>query len=244
MKSSQLNQTIKGSRPYWRVKLFLKRLGGREPWLRRDIRIPTRECDQWLYAPDALKKGAILYCFGVGDSIEFESSLLDRHSLSVHAFDPTPTALSFVESQQTPSDFEFHPLAVAGEDATLTLYPRARSRGRKSTTMWTSDPGHVDPGSGIEVPARTIPSIMRELGHSHVDLVKLDVEGAEYEVIDAMLTHPSPPTQLLVEFHHRFPGIGVEKTLECIARLAGCGYRLFGISRTGRELSFIRNTGH
>jgi hypothetical protein len=42
--------------------------------------------------------------------------------------------------------------------------------------------------------------------------MKMDIEGAEYEVLDGLLSSPIKPTQLLVEFHHRFPGIGLEKT--------------------------------
>ena len=241
LKSSRFYRTVKSSRCYWHVKLFLKRVGGREPWLRPDVRIPTRECDGWLYAPDALPPGATLYCFGVGDSIIFEETLLDEHTLSVHAFDPTPASLGWLKTQRIPSGFVFHPWAVAGKDETLTLYPRLSQRGRRSRLMWTADAGQADPASAIEVPALTVPSIMRALGHSRVDLVKLDVEGAEYDAIDAMLEHSDPPRQLLVEFHHRFPGIGIEKTRECVAKLGRAGYALFGISRTGRELSFIRD---
>lgn len=240
LRSSQLRQRIKSSRWYWRIKLFLKRIGGRELWLRPDAKIPTRESDGWLYAPDALPVDATLYCFGVGDSITFEKTLIEERALSVHAFDPTPATLSWIESQQTPAGFVFHPWAVAGKDAALMLYPRLRHKGRRSKLMWTSDSGQADPASAIAVPVFTIPSIMRELGHSRVDLVKLDVEGAEYDAIDAMLAQPNLPKQLLVEFHHRFPGIGKERTRECIAKLSASGYDIFAISRTGRELSFIR----
>ncbi len=165
---------------------------------------------------------------------------MEEQVISVHAFDPTPAALSWIQDQQTPAGFEFHPWAVAGKDEMLTLYPRLNRKGQRSSSIWTSDADQADSSNAINVPAYTIPSIMHELGHSHVDLVKLDVEGAEYDVIDAMLDHPNPPRQLLVEFHHRFPGIGMERTRECIAKLGGAGYDLFGVSRTGRELSFIR----
>ncbi|NIW25405.1 MAG: hypothetical protein GWN29_13040, partial [Gammaproteobacteria bacterium] len=114
LKSSPLYQSAKGSRWYWRIKLFLKRRAGRELKLQKDIRIRTRESDQWVYAPDALPAGSILYCFGIGDSITFERALMEEQVISVHAFDPTPAALSWIQDQQTPAGFEFHPWAVAG----------------------------------------------------------------------------------------------------------------------------------
>ena len=52
------------------------------------------------------------------------------------------------------------------------------------------------------------------LGHEMLDLVKLDVEGAEYDALSEMLRMDIFPTQVLVEFYHRFPGIGQRKTLE------------------------------
>jgi hypothetical protein len=45
---------------------------------------------------------------------------------------------------------------------------------------------------------------------------------------------------LPVEFHHRFPGIGLEKTVDLIERLRGADYKIFAISEIGREVSFLR----
>ena len=68
----------------------------------------------------------------------------------------------------------------------------------------------------------------------------MDIEGAEYEVLDDLLASPLKPTQLLVEFHHHFPGIELEKTADLIGRLRADGYRIFAISDAGREVSFLR----
>ncbi|GIS18490.1 MAG: hypothetical protein CM15mP120_04060 [Pseudomonadota bacterium] len=43
---------------------------------------------------------------------------------------------------------------------------------------------------------------MRDLGHDHLDVLKMDIEGAEYAVLDDMLQSNILPDQLLVEFHH------------------------------------------
>jgi hypothetical protein len=68
----------------------------------------------------------------------------------------------------------------------------------------------------------------------------MDIEGAEYEVLDGLLASPIKPTQLLVEFHHRFAGIGLDKTADVIKRLRDDGYKIFAISEIGREVSFLR----
>ena len=60
------------------------------------------------------------------------------------------------------------------------------------------------------------------------------------EVLEGLLDSPVLPTQLLVEFHHRFVEDGLQRTYDIIDRLRDSGYRIFAISEIGREISFIR----
>ena len=69
----------------------------------------------------------------------------------------------------------------------------------------------------------------------------MDIEGAEYEVLEGLLNSPVLPTQLLVEFHHRFVEDGLQRTYDVIARLRDAGYGIFAISEIGREISFLRH---
>lgn len=80
---------------------------------------------------------------------------------------------------------------------------------------------------------------MRRLGHARVDLLKMDVEGAECDILAGLEEADYLPQQLLVEYHHRFPGIGRQRTADSIAPLRKMGYRISGISETGREVSFV-----
>jgi FkbM family methyltransferase len=242
MRASGLRRRIKSSPWSWPVKLFLKRISGRELWLRRQIHLPTRGETDWRYDPSRLDRASVVYSFGVGDDVAFETALIEDHGLTVHAFDPTPHAREWIEDQQFSSRLAFHPWAVSGRDGRLKIYPRVNAKGRRSRTMWTSDPAQAGEQLGIEVPAYSIASLMKMLGHSTIDLVKMDIEGAEYESLDAMLADRILPRQLLVEFHHRFPGIGKHRTRASIERLQAAGYRIFSISPTGREIGFISPT--
>ena len=69
----------------------------------------------------------------------------------------------------------------------------------------------------------------------------MDVEGAEYDVIKDIEISNIRPDQILVEFHHRFPDIGINKSKDAIRRLREMGYCLFAISDTGEEFSFVLN---
>jgi hypothetical protein len=91
----------------------------------------------------------------------------------------------------------------------------------------------------ISVPVKRLSTIMAELGHTHIDILKMDIEGAEYDVIEDMKHSGIKPRQVLVEFHHRFPNVGLEKTRTAIATLRSMGYLLFSVSSKNEEFSFI-----
>jgi hypothetical protein len=105
--------------------------------------------------------------------------------------------------------------------------------------MWTAGSEAGDSEDFIDAPAFTINTMMQKLGHSHVDMLKIDVEGAEYLILDGLKTTTKLPKQLLVEYHHRFPGVGKQRTADSISSLRELGYKIFGISETGREVCFI-----
>jgi len=83
-------------------------------------------------------------------------------------------------------------------------------------------------------------TIMRELRHASIDLLKMDIEGAEYDVLADMISQRIPVKQLLVEFHHRWPQIGVGRTKQAIQALNAAGYRIFNVSPSGEEYSFLQ----
>ena len=224
---------------YQRKKLFFKRLVGKEPRLRADVAIRVVKDGGWWFHPDALGAHSIVYSLGVGEDIDFDLALTRRFGCEVHAFDPTPSTIDWIARQALPPRLHFHPWAVTARDGRLTLYPRVRRDGTRDSIMYTVVPGEGAPGEGVDVPAMSLGTIARELGHTRLDLLKMDIEGAEYEVLDNLIESAVKPIQLLVEFHHRFPGIGPERTADTVERLRGIGYRLFAVSETGRELSFI-----
>lgn len=224
---------------FWPAKLFIKRISGRELWLRTDSDREVLESDGWKYIPELLDADSIVYSLGVGDSIDLDMDLIHHYSLTVHAFDPTPYSLEWVSGLELPDNFKFHPWAAAGGDGTLRLFRRVNKRGKASEVMWTADSNAADESDFVDAPAFTLATIMQKLGHSHVDVLKIDVEGAEYEILHSLGDVANLPTQLLVEFHHRFPGIGKQRTAACIDKLRKLGYRIFAISETGREVGFV-----
>ena len=227
---------------FWRIKLFLKRLSGRELWLHPDVRIDTCSSDGLQFCQSFLDQNSVVYSLGVGDSIAFDLQIIKNCGSTVHAFDPTPFSVEWIGRQALPRQFVFHKWAIAGSDGVIRMTRRVSRKGRKSKVMWTAILDNPGDSEIIEVPCFTLQTIMEKLNHERLDLVKMDVEGAEYEIIESLLNMPNRPSQLLVEFHHRFPGIGLAKTAKCIEDLRAAGYRLFAISSTGREVGFVHES--
>ena len=81
---------------------------------------------------------------------------------------------------------------------------------------------------------------MKKLNHTSISLIKIDIEGTEYQVIDHMIENDIFPQQILVEYHHRFNDKNKKMTQRSLANLRNNGYKIFSISETGREVGLIR----
>jgi FkbM family methyltransferase len=208
--------------------------------LKPDVTVNLRSFDCWTLCPDLLKADQIVYSLGVGDTIDFDLELIDASGVEVHAFDPTPHSLQWMQEQETPENFCFHPWAASGSDGKLFLYPRVKSDGTKSKVMYTivDEKGATD--DAVEVPAFTVATMMEKLGHESLALLKMDIEGAEYGLIENLLASAIHPDQILVEFHHRFSSLDTQQTLDAIDALKGAAYGLAHISVTGREFCFVK----
>ena len=75
-------------------------------------------------------------------------------------------------------------------------------------------------------------------GHSKIDLLKMDIEGFEYEVIEDILQKSLDIRQICLEFHHFMRGISRRKTLKAIRGLKAAGFVL--IYKTRFDYTFIR----
>ena len=190
----------------------------------------------WTLCPDGLSEKSIVYSLGVGEDISFDLSLIAKYGATVHAFDPTPESINWIRQQSLPDRFHFHELAVSDTDGTSSLYPPGNADHVSHSLLET----RRGKGPSIRVSTRRLSTLMQELGHSSIDVLKMDIEGSENDVIEDMLQSTVDVRQLLVEFHHRFRLVGIEKTKVALRSLQRHGYGLFAISPNGEEFSFLK----
>jgi len=223
--------------PYWGLKRILHLLRGEELWQGAQIKCQRiklgKEGACWCVCPEGLRASSVVYSFGVGEDISFDLALIERFGLQVHAFDPTPRSIEWLQTQTVPREFVFHAYGVADFDGTCAFLP-PENPAHVSHTIVKRDSWRP----AIEVPVRRLGTIMKMVGHEQIDLLKMDIEGAEYVVLEDMLACGIPVKQLLVEFHHRWPQLGTEKTKQAIRALNTAGYRIFSVSPGGEEYGF------
>ena len=112
-------------------------------------------------------------------------------------------------------------LAIGDRDGTATLtvpgVPGWASIVEPAVTG--TDP---DTSRATDVPVRRLDTLFAEHGIDHVDVLKIDVEGAEPEVVRGMLDGPVRPTVCVVE--GVAPGLGRAAGDEAVRLLESVGY--------------------
>ena len=104
----------------------------------------------------------------------------------------------------------------------------------------TKSPGTSD--SKIEVEAHSIQFLMEKFGHTEIDVLKMDIEGAEYDVLESLIDSGTINNigQICVEFHFRF-GCGlVKRTEEIFKSLKNKGFKLVYAAANQEEFTFAR----
>ena len=192
----------------------------------------------WDVVPSLIGKGDLAFCFGMGKEITLETELARRFGMDVHAFDPTPESLEWVATQQLPSRMHVHPVGIADRDGILE-FAAPRAVGEVSLSAIRAEGA----GNPVRLNVSTLDTLMvTHSGGRPLVLLKMDVEGSEYAVINHLVASNIRPKQLLVEFHHRFPEVGIGATKRAVQQLRDVGYRVARVSASGEEFTFVLNS--
>jgi FkbM family methyltransferase len=222
---------------YRSVHRMFRALRGQDLWQGAQIRCQTvwlgNPGARWCVCPEGLSAESVVYSAGVGEEISFDPGLIERFGMRVHAFDPTPRSIAWVRKQALPEAFVFHPHGIAERDGRCRFNAPENPLHVSHTLLQ-----RAGLGPAVDLPVHRLATILRMLGHAQIDLLKMDIEGAEYGVLADLVAGPIPVRQLLVEFHHRWPEVGIAKTKHAIGMLQDAGYRVFSVSPSGEEYGF------
>jgi len=187
--------------------------------------------------PRFLNDSSIVYSFGIGKDISFDLKCMKIHNCHIYAFDPTPISIEFIKNQKLPDLFHFHEYGIGASSAGFVeFYLPENVKGVSGSMVSHSE---IDKNRKINVLMKPLNEILRELGHRHIDVLKMDIEGSEYDVLFNILEHPVTIDQILVEFHDRLFDQQEFRSKEIVRKLRENGYLISASSISFEEVSFI-----
>jgi FkbM family methyltransferase len=220
------------------AKRAIRLMAGRDVLYKYDIHPKTKHIGSiyggWMIIPELLHSNSVAYSFGVGNDVSFDLELIRRFGLKVHGFDPSPIAIQWLDTQCTSPKYIFHPWGLGSRDTSAELFAPI------SGGMYSLHSEHMS-GELVKTRAsiRRLATIAKELGTKVIDILKIDIEGAELDILPDIVESAVPIRQLVLEFHHRI-GIGtLDTTGDSVNRLKEAGFQLFHVSETSSEFSFL-----
>lgn len=186
----------------------------------------------WMVPGDLIEPSWLCYCVGAGGDISFDLQLIERYGATVRAVDPVADYVHAALAQAAGQPrFSIYQAAIATRDGPLRVQLT-----HDPTSSSVSAAQLYESANFAELPGRTLPSLMRELGDERIDLLKLDIEGAEYEVLPTLDLRALGVKVFATQLHHNG---SVRQARGLIAQLRDGGYEAIAC-RPAVKLTFAR----
>lgn len=148
------------------------------------------------WVPDLLlSKMPLVYSGGVGEDISFDLAIEANYNATVYTFDPTPKAIAYIATQDLPKRVHFLPIGLWKSNRNMRFFSP-----KSSSSVSHSILNLQNTADYFEAKCYTLSTLQRVLGHNKIDLLKIDIEGAEYAVLNDMLQTGIKPNCICVEF--------------------------------------------
>ena len=201
MKIQQIARKIVGRLFHHIYKLWGKdSISGAKIFSRNDLKEIGSDYGGWVVPTSLLNSDSISYCVGCGEDISFDLGVIEFFGCHVYGFDPTPRAIVFVRdvAGKNPK-YHFYDIGLWDKEDTLKFFV-------------PKNPDHVSHSllnlqktdEYISVNVKRLSHLMSELGHQRIDLLKIDIEGAEYKVIESIIEDDVDVKVLCVEYDECF----------------------------------------
>ena len=183
------------------------------------VRLGTPYGGWLLPAAAPLDADSLCYLAGAGEDISFDCALVERYGCRARIIDPTPRAIAhfaaLTEAVRTgtrmavngrPDEFydigpeafsrlSFHAVGLSDQDTELKFFmPRNPAHVSCSTVNLQRTDTY------FTAQCHRVQTLMAQLGDRRLDLLKMDIEGAEYAVIRDIVSSGILPKVLLIEF--------------------------------------------
>lgn len=222
-----------------------------------DFKLATLGSDYggWTFVDDPKLFGTTIISAGLGEDASFDVEFAKNYDARIIMVDPTPRAIVHFDEIRSRLGKQRERDYVAGgrqpgeaydlyglTESNFTLVPKALWKDSTVLKFFQpADPEHVshslvnyqqnyaDDTDFVEVASTTLPELLDEVGLAAADvqLIKLDIEGAEVEVLIQALDGEFRPAQILVEFDElNAPSLKAFERVDHVdSKLRSCGYK-------------------
>lgn len=186
----------------------------------------------WFISPDLIPEGSTIISAGIGEDITFDEYLINLKSCFIVGVDPTLKSHNFIENKKVENFKLIKKALTASNEKEIKIFkqknPEYVSESIIPSNSNSSEKFHICP---------TI--TLGELLSSYPDasVIKMDIEGAEYDIISNLQDLRIP--QLCIEFHHFCTDFTEQDTLDCLKKLYNLGYTM-QYTPNGKEYTFVR----
>lgn len=176
---------------------------------------------------DTLTEASVIADVGCGYEAEFSRQMIERYGLQAIGIDPTKKHAPYLKALEVSSEGRFThlALAVSSENGTVQFHESKQNESGsllpEHTNIRNDDINHY------EVESVTLRELVRRLGRTSVDILKLDLEGAEYGLFDDMTEADLLPFgQIFLECHHHCTSHTELETKQLVRRIKNFGFEV------------------
>ena len=170
-----------------------------------------------------LNESSVIYSGGVGEDMSFDIKLQSKYNCNVYLIDPTTKAIKHFEEireyykdkdkkvitgniqpdyiynidNESPNfdKIKYFNYGLWNENTELKFYKQENDDYVSQSIIDGMFSNNYD-----IIKTKTVKTIMNENNHHHIDLLKLDIEGAENKVLEKMFEDNIYPNYILIEF--------------------------------------------
>ncbi len=184
----------------------------------------------FIYLPD-LSEDSLVIDAGCSYEADFSLYMIKHHGAKAYGVDPTRKhrqALNDLEEKYK-GHFVHVPFAISNVDGKVTFH---ESKVNESGSILED---HInirqDETVKYEVQALSITSLLKHIDAEQVDILKLDLEGAEYDLLNTIQEEELVPfKQIFVEFHHHAVShFSKADTQRIVEKICSYGFNSFSL---------------
>lgn len=218
------------------VNQFIKK-GKAALWYLRAKKLKLRQIPPNYVFREQFKPGDIAIDVGTGNDPDFSKYLIANYGMKCFAVDPTRKhGEELKKLERATKEFHYLPYALGPRNGKVQFY---ESIVNVSGSLLQDHRNIVsDPVTSYVVDMVTVDELLRIIGEKRIAIMKLDLEGVEYQLIGTLNQGPLKRIQqLIIEFHHDIVrGISWQDTNNAIHMVKKRGMK--GLVYNGRDCLF------